>query len=140
MLFRGLMRHAEKVPNCIVSFGHEHRLHFINHPGVMALTKLLELRHLVEKRANFTQENIEEMKQYDAELATKAQLALDNGVAVNFRDLLAIEQNLPKFLQEKEQLEAGRTAAHHLAPGNYEPPALDFSACRNVPRSVKRLS
>jgi len=132
-MFRGLARYAEKVPNCIVSFGHEFRLHFVNHPGVMAMTKLLELRALVEKRATFTQENIDQMKEFDLELAAKAQIAFDNGVAINFKELSQIEQNLPALLAEKEQLENARQVAHSLTEGNYAFPAgLDISQCRGV--------
>jgi len=131
---RGLPRTAEKVPNCIVSFGHEFRLHFVNHPGVMAVTKLLELRALVEKRANFTQGNIDEMKNFDEELAAKAQIAYDNGVAINMKELLDIEANLPKLLEEKAQLENARSVAHSLPEGQYNyPPGLDISKCKGVP-------
>jgi len=133
-MFRGMRRCAEKVPNCLVSFGHEFRLYFVNHPGVMGLTKLLEMRALVEKRANFTQENIDQMKEFDLELAAKAQIAFDNGVAINFKELSQIEAKLPDLLAEKQQLENARQVAHSLPEGNYAFPAgLDISACRGVP-------
>lgn len=97
------------------------------------MTKLLELRALVEKRATFTQENIDQMKEFDLELAAKAQIAFDNGVAINFKELSQIEQNLPALLAEKEQLENARQVAHSLTEGNYAFPAgLDISQCRGV--------
>merc|ERR1719282_2214394 len=59
-------------------------------------------------RANFTQENIEQMKNFDPELARKAQLAYDHKLPINFQQLEIIEEALPRLLEEKKQLETAR--------------------------------
>merc|ERR1719277_2376380 len=86
-------------------------------------------------RANFTQENIEEMKKFDPELARKAQIAYDHKLPVNFQQLEIIEESLPRLLEEKAQLEAARTEVTKLPVGGpYElPKSLDISAARPVP-------
>merc|ERR1719261_271615 len=86
-------------------------------------------------RANFTQENIEEMKKFDPELARKAQIAYDNKLPVNFQQLEVIEETLPRLLEEKKQLEAARAAVAKLPVGGpYAlPNAVDISAARPVP-------
>merc|ERR1719198_2587088 len=86
-------------------------------------------------RANFTQENIESMKQFDPELARKAQIAYDNKLPVNFPQLEIIEETLPRLLSEKQQLEAARSEVAKIqAGGPYElPKSLDISAARPVP-------
>merc|ERR1719356_2436039 len=60
-------------------------------------------------RANFTQENIEEMKKFDPELARKAQIAYDQKLPINFQQLEIIEESLQRLLEEKQQLEASRS-------------------------------
>ena len=40
----------------------------------------------------------------------KAQIALDNGLAINFIDLETVEEDLPRLLEEKKQLDAARKA------------------------------
>merc|ERR1719401_1040464 len=87
---------AQQVPSCLTHHGHEFAFHFLNHPGVMAVATLMELRGVTRVRANFTQENIEALKEYDVELA------------INFLDLERIEQNLPRLLKERDQLEDAR--------------------------------
>merc|ERR1719277_2846887 len=86
-------------------------------------------------RANFTQENIEQMKAFDPELARKAQLAHDHALPINFQQLEIIEENLPRLLEEKKQLQAAREAVAKLSAGGpYElPKGLDISAARPVP-------
>merc|ERR1719215_947115 len=59
-LARTMRRCAQKAPDVFVSFGIEQQFRFISHPGVMAVSKLLEMRTISRMRANFTQENIEE--------------------------------------------------------------------------------
>merc|ERR1719159_1455046 len=86
-------------------------------------------------RANFTQENIEEIKKFDPELARKAQIAYDNKLPINFQQLEVIEESLPRLLEEKKQLEAARTEVAKLPVGGpYElPKSLDVSAVRPAP-------
>merc|ERR1712151_1364304 len=97
--------------------------------------KLLELKTVSKMRANFTQENIEEMKKFDPELARKAQIAYDHKLPVNFQQLEIIEESLPRLLEEKAQLEAARTEVAKLPVGGpYALPAsLDVSAARPSP-------
>merc|ERR1719458_678765 len=74
-------------------------------------------------RANFTQENIENMKNFDPELARKAQLAYDHKLPINFQQLEIIEEALPRLLEEKKQLEAARAASEQIKIGGpYELP------------------
>lgn len=128
-------RLAEKVPDVFVQFGMEQQFRFISHPGVMAVSKLLEMRTVCRMRANFSQENIEGMKQFDPELARKAQIAFDNKLPINFQQLEIIEETLPRLLSEKTQLEAARKGVAEIkAGGPYElPKSLDVSAARPVP-------
>ena len=42
------------VPDVLVSHGYDETFKFLSHPGVMAVQKLLEQRHVVKVRANFT--------------------------------------------------------------------------------------
>merc|ERR550537_1768666 len=123
-----------KVPDVFVSFGMESPFRFISHPGVMAVSKLLEMRQVTQMRANFTEENVEKVKHFDPELGRKAQLAYDHKLPINFQQLELIDDILPRLLEEKNQLEAARTAVAQLKPGNYElPKELDLSAVRPQP-------
>merc|ERR1712061_903806 len=92
-------------------------------------------KSIVKMRANFTQENIEEMKKFDPELARKAQIAYDHKLPVNFQQLELIEESLPRLLEEKTQLQTARAAVAKLPVGGpYElPKGLDISAARPVP-------
>merc|ERR1719343_632015 len=86
-------------------------------------------------RATFTQENIEEIKKFDPELARKAQIAYDNKLPINFQQLELIEESLPRLLEEKGQIQAARSEVAKLPVGGpYEfPKSLDVSAVRPVP-------
>mmetsp|Transcript_78766 Transcript_78766/g.172760 ORF Transcript_78766/g.172760 Transcript_78766/m.172760 type:complete len:181 (+) Transcript_78766:98-640(+) len=128
-------RAAAKVPEVFVQFGLEQQFRFISHPGVMAVSKLLEMGNVCRMRATFTQENIEKMKAFDPELARKAQIAFDNKLPINFQQLEIIEDSLPRLLEEKKQLETARQAIAKLPVGGpYElPKSLDISAARPVP-------
>merc|ERR1719502_2247544 len=84
-------------------------------------------------RANLSQENIDNMKKFDPELARKAQIAFDNKLPVNFQQLELIEDSLPRLLKEKTQLEKLRAEVAKLPPGKYDMPAVDISAARPVP-------
>merc|ERR1719324_283854 len=80
-------------------------------------------------RASFTEENITKVKEFDPELARKAQVAYDHKLPINFQQLELIDDILPRLLEEKEQLETAREAVAKLPPGNYElPKELDLSA------------
>merc|ERR1712194_65567 len=126
----GCRRLGEKVPDVFVQFGMEQQFRFISHPGVMAVSKLLEMKTISRMRANFTQENIEGMKAFDPELARKAQIAFDNKLPVNFQQLEIIEEYLPRLLEEKQQLDAARAGVAKIAVGGpYQlPSGLDISA------------
>lgn len=130
-----LRRCAEKVPDVFVQFGLEQQFRFISHPGVMAVSKLLEMKTITRMRASFTQENIEKMKLFDPELAKKAQIAYDNKLPINFQQLELIEESLPMLLEEQKQLGAARGATAKLpAGGPYElPKSLDLASVRPVP-------
>merc|ERR1719321_265139 len=85
-------------------------------------------------RANFTEDNIEKIKDFDPDLARKAQIAYDHKLPINFQQLELIEDILPRLLEEKSQLEAAREAVAKLPPGNYQlPKTLDLSAVRPGP-------
>merc|ERR1712151_536176 len=94
----GCRRLAEKAPDVFVQFGLEQQFRFISHPGVMAVSKLLEMKSISRMRANFTQENIEKMKAFDPELARKAQLAYDHKLPIIFQQLEIIDDALPRLL------------------------------------------
>eukprot|EP00401_Gymnodinium_catenatum_P070846 CAMPEP_0117537762 /NCGR_PEP_ID=MMETSP0784-20121206/42136_1 /TAXON_ID=39447 /ORGANISM="" /LENGTH=166 /DNA_ID=CAMNT_0005334367 /DNA_START=116 /DNA_END=616 /DNA_ORIENTATION=+ len=134
-LVRATRRCVSKAPDVFVQFGVEQQFRFVSHPGVMVLSKLLEMRTIAKMRANFTQENIQEMKKFDPELARKAQIAYDNKLPVNFQQLEIIEESLPRLLAEKAQLEAARDGVAKLPIGGpYElPKGLDVSAARPIP-------
>eukprot|EP00413_Alexandrium_margalefii_P047513 CAMPEP_0204606798 /NCGR_PEP_ID=MMETSP0661-20131031/59306_1 /ASSEMBLY_ACC=CAM_ASM_000606 /TAXON_ID=109239 /ORGANISM="Alexandrium margalefi, Strain AMGDE01CS-322" /LENGTH=176 /DNA_ID=CAMNT_0051618153 /DNA_START=68 /DNA_END=598 /DNA_ORIENTATION=+ len=134
-LVRGARRCAEKAPEVFMQFGLEQQFRFISHPGVMVVSKILEMRTIARMRANFTQENIEKMKMFDPDLARKAQIAYDHKLPVNFQQLELIEESLPRLLEEKKQLETLRADTAKLPVGGpYAlPKNADFSACRPIP-------
>merc|ERR1719171_3346019 len=85
-------------------------------------------------RANFTEENITKVKQFDPELARKAQIAYDHKLPINFQQLELIDDILPRLLEEKTQLDTARAEVAALPPGMYElPKELDLSAVRPQP-------
>merc|ERR1719378_1049537 len=129
----GARRLSEKVPDVFMQFGLEQQFRFISHPGVMMVSTLLEMRHICRMRAHFTPEHVEKMKQFDPELARKAQIAVDHKLPINFQQLEIIEDTLPRLLEEKAQLEAARAAVAKLPAGDYNFPAVDISAARPVP-------
>eukprot|EP00927_Polykrikos_kofoidii_P004564 TRINITY_DN117_c0_g1_i1.p1 TRINITY_DN117_c0_g1~~TRINITY_DN117_c0_g1_i1.p1 ORF type:complete len:192 (+),score=33.14 TRINITY_DN117_c0_g1_i1:80-577(+) len=135
---RALRRCGGKVPDVFVQFGVEQQFRFISHPGVMAIAQLMEMRTITRMRANFTQENVEGIKQFDPDLARKAQIAYDHKLPVNFQTLETIDVTLPRLLEEKEQLEAARKAVAEIpAGGDYRIPAgVDISAARPAPNQT----
>merc|ERR1719191_2112712 len=89
-------------------------------------------------RATFTQENVDAMKEFDLDLARKAQIALDNQLPTNFVQLDTIEQDLPRLLEEKKQLDTARTEVLKLPGGQQDlPKALDLSAAHPAPKDYK---
>lgn len=127
------------IPKVICSFGWEERINFGSHPGVMSVAKLLELNLITRMRATFTQDQINEMKEYDAELARKAQVALDNGIAINFQELENIDQDLPRLKQEKDQLMSARKSVLAAPKGTYKLDG-DVSACFPAPKPVDKAA
>eukprot|EP00392_Amoebophrya_sp_AT5.2_P016912 g17220.t1 len=93
----------------------------------MAISTLLEMKGVVDMRANFTQENIEAIKvlccicymEFDAELARKGQIALDHDLAVNFLDLEYIDETLPRLLIEKELSQQAQLDVLQRKQGDY---------------------
>jgi len=125
---------AAKVPDVFVQFGLEQQFRFVSHPGVMAVSRLLEMRMATQMRANFTQENVEKVKDFDPDLARKAQIAFDHKLPINFQQLELIDDILPRLLEEKSQIETARAEVAALPPGNYElPKGLNLSAVRPQP-------
>merc|ERR1719409_550918 len=125
------LRRCCKVPDVFVQFGMEQQFRFVSHPGVMAVAKLLEMRCMTQMRANFTEDNVAKVKEFDPELGRKAQIAYDHKLPINFQQLELIEDILPRLLEEKTQLEAARSTVAKLPAGKYElPKELDLSAVR----------
>ncbi len=56
---------VKQVPMSLCCHGNTYAFHYLNHPGVMAISTLLEMKGIVDMRANFTQENIEALKVRD---------------------------------------------------------------------------
>jgi len=123
------------VPNCLCQFGNELPFAYLNHPGVMAVSTMVELRGITRMRANFTQNDVDALKEYDIELARKAQIAHDNGLAINFLDLERIEETLPRLLKEKAQLEEARKEVLGRKVGDYGPIKTQVPDCK--PKNFK---
>merc|ERR1712166_1273125 len=121
---------AGGAPDVFVQFGVEQQFRFISHPGVMVISKLLEMQTISKMRANFTPENIEEMKKFDPDLARKAQIAYDNKLPINFCTLELVEEQLPRLMEEKKQIEAARGQVASLPVGGPYNLDSDGSAVR----------
>lgn len=137
-MFRRGISLLEKVPDVFAMYGWEGTVVFASHPGVMAISKLLEQKSIVSYRATFDQEIIEEMKAFDDELPRKAQIALDNKLAINWRALDYIEDELPRLMEEKKQLEAARKQVLSAKVGDYSQPKIDSSVCTPSPNNPGR--
>ncbi|CDJ61827.1 hypothetical protein, conserved [Eimeria maxima] len=93
----------------------------------MAISKLIEMNHLIQYRAVLTQENVDEIAEFDPDLAKKAQIALDEGLAVNFQDLdyFYDKELVNKYKQEKKILNKIRQEIFNSPKGVYNmPPSL----------------
>ncbi|EER09646.1 conserved hypothetical protein [Perkinsus marinus ATCC 50983] len=128
----------EQVPDVFATFGWERRLTVIHHPGVMAISKLLDQRTVVRPRATFNQELVEEIGDYDEDLQRKAQVALDNGLAIEWRVLDFIDDELPRLLAEKREIEKAREQVMSKAPGDYTQPVFDSSVVVPTPANLGR--
>jgi len=124
------------IPHCITKFGHEEQVHFVQHPGVLAVARLLELRWITRMRATFTPQQVIEMGEYDEEVAALADIACQHNLSINFLDMEKIEENLPRLLKEKEQLAAAREAVMALEKGNYEMPKVNLDAVEIQPKKI----
>merc|ERR1719171_3171042 len=78
-------------------------------------------------RATFTQENVDAMKEFDLELARKAQIALDNQLPVNFVQMDTIEK----------QLNTARADVLKLPPGKHDLANAKLDACYPSPKDYK---
>ncbi|CDJ44230.1 hypothetical protein, conserved [Eimeria tenella] len=128
-----------EVPDVLVSFGNQaDRITFVSHPGVMAVSKLLEMEHVTQFRAVLTQEDVNAITEFDPELAKKAQVAVDEGLAVNFQDLEYFDRNefVAAFKKEQKMLQQARDEVLQAPPGSYELPkaAADYKLPQ-APRS-----
>eukprot|EP00389_Voromonas_pontica_P004117 GDKH01006119.1.p1 GENE.GDKH01006119.1~~GDKH01006119.1.p1 ORF type:complete len:201 (-),score=52.89 GDKH01006119.1:225-827(-) len=124
-MLRSLTRCNAAIPDCIAAFGAvDAKICFISHPGVLAVSRLLELRKVVKYRANFTQENIDMIREFDDELADKAQIAFDNNLKINMIDLEYIQKPgyLGRLLEEQRLLGEAAKEVLSAAPGKYEVP------------------
>lgn len=133
------MPHGDRqpgMPMCITKFGHEEQVHFVQHPGVMAVSRLLELRWITRMRATFTPQQVIEMGEYDEEVAALADIACQNNLSINFIDMEKIEENLPRLIKEKEQLAAAREAVMALPKGNYNMPDVTLDAVEIQPKKI----
>merc|ERR1719428_2061714 len=138
-LARSMRACAGKVPDVFVQFGVEQQFRFVSHPGVMCLSKLIEMTTVTRMRANFTPENIEEMKKFDPELARKAQIAYENKLPINFCTLELIEEQLPRLLEEKSQISAAREQVAALPVGGPYELTTDVTAVRPIPGQTDTL-
>ncbi|KAF4678218.1 hypothetical protein FOL47_003280 [Perkinsus chesapeaki] len=134
----GLWSRFDQVPDVFATFGWERRLTVIHHPGVMAISKLLDQRTIVRPRATFNQELVEEIGDYDEDLQRKAQVALDHGLAIEWRVLDFIDDELPRLLAEKKEIEKAREQVMSKAPGDYTQPVFDSTVVVPTPANLGR--
>lgn len=127
MKLSNVKQFSSKVCDALVSFGvRQNKTTFISHPGVMAVSQLLEMKFITRPRANLTQENVNAIFEFDCELAKKAQIALDNNLPINFFDLEYIDrpEYLKLLLEEKQILEKAREEVLNRPKGKYEMPEI----------------
>ncbi|PHJ21832.1 hypothetical protein CSUI_004322 [Cystoisospora suis] len=87
-----------EVPDVLVTFGNQaSKITFVSHPGVMAISKLLEMTYISEHRAVLSQANVDAIREFDEDLADKAQIAVDNNLPVNFQKLDYFDR--PEFVE-----------------------------------------
>ncbi|KAL8273425.1 hypothetical protein Esti_002670 [Eimeria stiedai] len=118
-----------EVPDVLVSFGNQaDRITFVSHPGVMAVSKLLEMSHVAQHRAVLTQADVDAIAEYDPELSGKAQIAVDEKLAVNFQDLKYFDrpEYVAAFKKEQKLLQEARAEVLRAPKGQY-----------NMPKAVK---
>ncbi|KAL8444562.1 hypothetical protein Emag_005458 [Eimeria magna] len=103
-----------EVPDVLVSFGNQaDRITFVSHPGVMAVSKLLEMSHVVQHRAVLTQADVDAIAEYDPELS---------------RDLQYFDrpEYVSAFKKEQQLLQEARAEVLGAPKGQY-----------NIPKAVK---
>ncbi|SCN59603.1 conserved Plasmodium protein, unknown function [Plasmodium chabaudi adami] len=142
MIFRTSYALSSKVCDVLVSFGvRQNKTTFISHPGVMAVSQLLEMKLITRPRATLTQENVNAMVEFDYDLAKKAQIAVDNNLPINFFDLEYIDrpEYLKLLLEEKAVLEKAREEVLKREKGNYQMPDVIKNYKRvEVPRKWRQ--
>ncbi|SBS85324.1 conserved Plasmodium protein, unknown function [Plasmodium ovale] len=142
MIFKSARNLSNKVCDVLVSFGvRQNKTTFISHPGVMAVSQLLEMKLITRPRATLTQENVNAMVEFDYDLAKKAQIAVDHNLPVNFFDLEYIDrpEYLKLLLEEKEILEKAREQVLKMEKGNYKIPDIIKNYKRvEVPRKWRQ--
>ncbi|KAL8425125.1 hypothetical protein Efla_006086 [Eimeria flavescens] len=119
----------QEVPDVLVSFGNQaDRITFVSHPGVMAVSKLLEMSHVTQHRAVLTQADVDAIAEHDPELSRKAQIAVDEKLAVNFQDLQYFDRPefVAAFKKEQQLLQEARAEVLKAPKGQY-----------NMPKSLK---
>ena len=139
MLLRRARLLKSAVPDVFASVGWENRVTFVSHPGVMAVAKLLEQKGITRMKATFNQELIHEIAEHDEELARKAQIALDNNLSVEWRALDFIEEELPRLLEEKKQLESARMQVLNAKDGDYSQPKINSSVIHPSPGNFGKV-
>uniref|UniRef100_A0A0G4G3X7 Uncharacterized protein n=1 Tax=Chromera velia CCMP2878 TaxID=1169474 RepID=A0A0G4G3X7_9ALVE len=144
-MFRTALRRAAaaaKVPEVIASFGTaDKRLNFVSHPGVMAIAKILEQDGLCNYRAEFTDENIAAIREFDPDLADKAQLAMDNKLKINMEELEHIDDKLffEQAMKEKALLEKLASETMSMPAGKYDqPPSIKDYFRADLPRRLRK--
>ncbi|VWU50781.1 conserved protein, unknown function [Hepatocystis sp. ex Piliocolobus tephrosceles] len=142
MISRSAKKLSNKVCDVLVSFGvRQNKTTFISHPGVMAVSQLLEMKLITRPRATLTQENVNAMVEFDLDLAKKAQIAVDNDLPVNFFDLEYIDrpEYLKMLIEEKEVLKKAREEVLNKKKGDYTIPDIIKNYKRvEVPREWRQ--
>ncbi|EPR58342.1 hypothetical protein TGPRC2_297810 [Toxoplasma gondii TgCatPRC2] len=138
---RAAARSTAEVPDVLVTFGTQtEKITFVSHPGVMAVSKLLEMDYLTEHRAILTQENVDAIREYDEELANKAQIAVDNNIPVNFQSLDYFDRQEFVEMHKKEEalLKKAREDVLAAPRGQYTVPSYvaDYSPIE-IPRKYR---
>jgi hypothetical protein len=135
-MLRKISKRLANIPDVFASVGWENRVTFISHPGVMALSKLLEQNDVTRMKATFNQELIQEIAEHDEELARKAQIAYDNNISVEWKVLENIEAELPRLLKEKQQIEAARAEILGRKKGDFDVLKSNISEVVPTPKNL----
>lgn len=126
-----------EIPDVFCKFGNQNSIFFLSHPGVLSLSTLLDMPGIVQMKANFTQEDSDEIKKYDVELGHQAEIAAKNQVPISWQDLPHVEQEMGHHLAEQEVLAQCRQQVLAAEPGDYTLPDLDYSLVHPCPSPAK---